>query len=132
MKKITANFHGKKVLVADDYFINQELTKELMELMGCKVDVAEDGPTTLDRYNNNVYDLIMMDVQMPEMDGFEVTKKIREIEANTNKTRTVIIALTANALPGDEQKCLNAGMDDYISKPMKGEYLEEKLAKYLA
>jgi len=131
MKKLTANFHGKKALVADDYLINQELTKEMMELMGCVVDVAEDGADALDKYSNNNYDVIMMDVQMPNMDGYEATKKIREIENKTERKHTPIIAITASALQGDEEKCLNAGMDDYISKPIKGENLENKLMKYI-
>jgi CheY-like chemotaxis protein len=131
MKKITANFKGKKALIADDYLINQELTKEMMELMGCVVDVAEDGVVALENYINNTYDVIMMDVQMPNMDGYEATKKIREIENSTGRSHTPIIAITASALKGDEEKCLKAGMDDYISKPIKGENLENTLAKYI-
>lgn len=132
MKKITANFKGKRALVADDYFTNQELTKELMTMMGCVVDVTENGPATLEKYQNNYYDIIMMDIQMPEMDGYEVTRRIRQIEETTDKKRTTIVAITANAMIGDQEKCLNAGMDDYISKPVKGSYLEEVLTKYLA
>lgn len=131
MKKISANFHGKKALVVDDYAINQELTCEMMEMMGCNVDVAEDGMVALEKYNENPYDVIMMDVQMPELDGYEVTKKIREIEAKSGKKRTAIIAITANAMQGDAEKCLSAGMDDYISKPLRGEHLEKVLTKYL-
>ena len=131
MKKISANFHGKHALVADDYIINQELTKEMMEIMGCVVDVAENGFETLDKYQKNNYDIIMMDVQMPEMDGYEVTRKIRELEKSTGKSRITIIAITANAMPGDQEKCLDAGMDDYISKPIRGENLENILTKYL-
>lgn len=131
MNKLTADFKGKKALVADDYAINLELTKELMELMGCNVDIAEDGAQTIDKYNSNDYDVIMMDVQMPEMDGYQVTKAIRKIEESKEKRYTPIIAMTANALPGDDKKCLDAGMDDYISKPVKGEYLQKILTKYL-
>ncbi len=130
MKKITRDFIGRKALVADDYIINQELTREMLELMGCDVDVAEDGKTALDKYNDNNYDVIIMDVQMPEMDGYDATKNIREIENTSGKKRTVIIAITANAMSGDREKCLAAGMDDYISKPIKGEILQQKLAQY--
>ena len=130
MKKITSDFKGRKALVADDYLINQELAKELLELMGCDVDVAEDGKIALEKYNTNSYDVIMMDVQMPEVDGYEATKKIREIEASSDEKHTLIIAITANAMSGDKQKCLDAGMDDYISKPIKGENLQAKLAQY--
>jgi CheY-like chemotaxis protein len=131
IKKITANFKGKKALVVDDYIINQELTKEMMEMMGCNVDVAEDGIIALEKYKNNIYDIIMMDVQMPELDGYEVTKKIRDFEASGGKKHTIIVAITANAMQGDQEKCLNAGMDDYISKPLRGEHLEKVLTKYL-
>ncbi len=130
MKKLTANFNGAKALVADDYPINQELTKEMLEIMGCMVDVSDDGIETLKKYNKNHYDIIMLDVQMPEMDGYEVTRRIREIESQIGK-HTIIIAITANALPGDEEKCIKSGMDDYIAKPIKGETLESKLLKYL-
>ncbi len=130
MKKLTANFNGKKALVADDYLINQELTKEMLEIMGCKVDVSDDGIETLKKYQKNHYDIIMLDVQMPEMDGYEVTRRIREIESQIGK-HTIIIAITANALPGDEEKCIKSGMDDYIAKPIKGETLENKLLKHL-
>lgn len=131
MKKISANFNGKKALVVDDYLINLELTKEMLQLMGCNVDVAIDGPSTLEKYNNNEYDIIMMDVQMPIIDGYEVTRRIRDIEAKNGKRHTIIIALTANAMIGDDKKCLDAGMDDYISKPVRGEHLEDMLTRYL-
>lgn len=130
MKKITADFKGLKVLVAEDYIINQELTKEMLELMGCEVDVAEDGLEVLQMYNDKTYDLIMMDVQMPEMDGYEATNKIREIEQTSGKKPIIIIAVTANAMSGDKDKCIEFGMDDYISKPLKGEILQNKIAKY--
>lgn len=131
MKKITKTFNGKKALVVDDYELNQELTKEMMEMMGCDVDVASDGAEALEKYRSTEYDVIMMDVQMPEMDGYQVTQKIREYEQSNSKPHAPIIAITANAMPGDQEKCLNAGMDDYISKPLKGETLQNKLTKYL-
>lgn len=131
MRKISADFKGAKALVVDDYFINQELIKEMMQLMNCKVDVADDGTQTMDKYRQNNYDIIMLDVQMPEIDGYEVTKQIRQIEATGTRPRTIIVALTANALPDDEKKCLDAGMDDYISKPLRGEQLEDMLTKHL-
>jgi len=98
-------------------------------MMGCGVDVAEDGEEALELYQAGNYDLIFMDVQMPELDGYEVTAKIRGFEADDK--HTPIVAVTANALSGDKEKCIEAGMDDYISKPIKGESLEEMLIKYL-
>ena len=130
MKKITASFAGKTLLVADDYVVNQELTKEMLEMMDCEVDIAEDGKEAFDMYNENSYDLIFMDVQMPEMDGYETTRKIRDIEGKDK--HIPIVAITANALTGDKEKCIESGMDDYISKPIKGEILEEMLTRYLS
>lgn len=129
MKKISESFPGVNVLVADDYVINQELTKEMLEMMECDVDIAEDGKEASKMVEDKTYDIIFMDVQMPIVDGFEATKIIRNAEADGN--RTPIIAITANALSGDKEKCLEAGMDDYISKPIKGEDLEFILKKYV-
>ncbi|MCE3232146.1 MAG: putative two-component response regulator [Rickettsiaceae bacterium] len=129
MKKITAKFPQAKILVADDYPINLELTTEMLRMMKCKVDTAETGNEAIGLYKRNEYDIIFMDVQMPDLDGYEATRQIRQNE--TGEKRTIIIAITANALSGDKEKCLEAGMDDYISKPIKGEYLETMLSKYI-
>lgn len=129
MKKISAEFNAN-VLVVDDYIVNQELTKEMLEMMKCEVDVAEDGNEALSLYKEGTYNLIFMDVQMPGMDGYEVTRQIRALEGEAK--HTPIIAVTANALVGDREKCLEAGMDDYISKPIKGSDLEMMLEKYLS
>jgi CheY-like chemotaxis protein len=129
MKKITAKFPTAKILVADDYPINLELMKEMLELMECKVDTAENGNNALALCKHNVYDVIFMDIQMPELDGYATTKKLRENQKSGK--HPIIIAITANALSGDREKCIKAGMDDYISKPIKGEKLEEILQKYL-
>lgn len=122
-------FAGKKILVVEDYFINQEVTEDILHLMGCEVDLAENGKEALEKWKSNTYDLILMDVQMPEMDGYQTTRQIREREAGKN--RAIIVALTANALQGDREKCLASGMDDYISKPIEVSKLEEILNKYL-
>ena len=130
MKKISKKFPGKKVLIAEDYIINQEVTQEILKLMDFAViDLAENGIEALDQYNHTEYDVILMDIQMPEKDGYEVTKEIRQREGSTK--HTIIIALTANALTGDREKCLAAGMDDYISKPIEAEKLEDILDKYI-
>lgn len=129
LKKITARFPNSYILVADDYVVNQELAKEMLELMKCKVDVSENGRETVDMHRKNRYDLIFMDVQMPELDGYEATRQIREMEGEM--CHTPIIAITANALTGDREKCLQSGMDDYISKPIRGETLEEILTQHL-
>ena len=117
------------ILVVEDYPINQEITKELLEMMGCDVDVVDSGAEALEAFRRNSYDLIIMDIQMPEMDGYEATKEIRRIEGTTK--HVPIVALTANALQGDREKCLSAGMDEYISKPFRAAELEAVLLKFL-
>lgn len=129
MGKVTAKFSGKKILVAEDYFVNQEVTQDILELMDFSVDIAENGKEALEKYESGTYDAILMDIQMPEMDGFQATAEIRKKEGNSK--HTPIIALTANALSGDREKCLEAGMDDYISKPIEAVKLEEILKKYI-
>lgn len=128
MKKVTSKFPGKRALVVEDYFVNQEVTQDILELMGVDVEVAENGREALELYQNQKYDLIFMDIQMPEMDGYQTTREIRRTEKGDH---VPIIALTANALSGDREKCLEAGMDDYISKPIEVEKIEEILKKYL-
>lgn len=127
MKKISSRFPGLKVLLVEDYFINQEVTKDILELMDCEVDIAEEGYEALRMALSKPYDLIIMDLQIPGIDGCEVTQKIRKQEGSRHST---IVALTASALDGDREKCLAAGMDDYISKPMEAERLEEVLARF--
>lgn len=131
MKKIESKFPGAKILVAEDYFINQELTQDILEMMECQVDIAENGQVALDKFSNGKYDLILMDIQMPEKDGLEVTKEIRQREEQEKLARTPIVALTASATKEDSDRCLNAGMDDYMSKPLETHKLEAILNKYI-
>ena len=130
MGKVTSKFTGKKILIAEDYFVNQEVTQDILELMEFSVDVAENGREALEKYEAGSYDAILMDVQMPEMDGYQTTAEIRKKEKDGK--RTPIIALTANAMIGDREKCLEAGMDDYLSKPIEATKLEEILKKYIS
>jgi CheY-like chemotaxis protein len=131
MTKLSSRFPGKKALIVEDYFVNQEVTQDILELMGLNVDIAENGLEAIEKYKDNTYDLIFMDVQMPEKDGYETTKEIRKIEKSLNK-KTPIIALTANALSGDQEKCLAAGMDEYLTKPLDTTRIEAVLKKYLS
>jgi signal transduction histidine kinase/ActR/RegA family two-component response regulator len=113
------------VLLAEDNLINQKVAVMVIQKMGFTVDVACNGKIAVDKYSQNQYDMILMDIMMPEMDGIEATKIIRELEKNkTPGSRIKIVALTANAMKEDREKCLSSGMDDYLSKPFKPEDLE--------
>lgn len=129
IKKITKSFPELNILVADDYPMNLELMKDILDIMKCNVDTAEDGQEALDMHSKKTYDIIFMDCQMPVMDGYSASKKIRENEED-GEPKTTIIAVTANALSGDREKCIESGMDDYISKPTKATTIEEKLEQY--
>ncbi len=126
MKKLTSKFPGLKVLVVEDNVINQEVCKDILELMGCIVTLAADGATSVRLAQEATHDLILMDIQLPDFDGYEATRQIRA----TLSSKPIIIALTASALDGDKEKSFNAGMDDYISKPMEASQLEAALLKY--
>jgi CheY-like chemotaxis protein len=108
--------------------VNQKLAKRLLEKMGHSVEIAVDGKVAVSMYQDNEYDLILMDVQMPQMDGLEATKRIREIENSTNGKHVPIVAMTARAMKGDRQICIDAGMDDYLAKPFKTKELNQILA----
>jgi CheY-like chemotaxis protein len=120
-----------KVLIGEDNPINRMLVQRLLEKVGARPTLAENGIQVLKAAEGGGYELILMDVQMPEMDGVEATKKIRELEGKTGK-HVHIIALTAHAMKGDMERFLAAGMDDYLSKPLKAELLYEKILKYLS
>jgi CheY-like chemotaxis protein len=117
------------VLLAEDNLINQKVAMMVVQKMGFTVDVAMNGKIAVDKFSKNSYDMILMDIMMPEMDGIEATKIIRELERNkTPGKRIKIVALTANAMKEDREKCLSSGMDDYLSKPFKPEDLESLLS----
>jgi CheY-like chemotaxis protein/signal transduction histidine kinase len=106
------------VMYAEDNPINQKIVKLSLQKYVKQIDIAQDGKEALDLYGSTKYDFILMDIQMPRMDGITVTRKIREIESSTN-THTPIIAITANAMLGDRETCISSGMDEYISKPFQ-------------
>jgi two-component system, sensor histidine kinase and response regulator len=105
-------------LLAEDNKVNQMLAVRLLEKHGYSVSVAPNGREALSALAKEEFDLVLMDVQMPEMDGLEATKAIRENEKTSGRHLT-IIAMTAHALKGDQEKCLSAGMDGYVSKPIR-------------
>jgi len=131
MKTAFAEEFPLRILIAEDNLINQELMKQILGNLGYEPDTAENGVLAVEAASRHAYDLILMDVQMPEMDGLDATRKIRrELER-----QPVIVALTANAMQGDREECLQSGMDDYISKPVRlGELMQmlEKWAKQKA
>jgi signal transduction histidine kinase/DNA-binding response OmpR family regulator len=108
-----------RILVAEDNFVNQRLAARLLEKRGHTVTIAENGRVALQAFEREPYDLILMDMQMPEMDGFEATAAIRQRECADGGRHIPIVALTANAMKGDSERCLNSGMDAYISKPLR-------------
>ncbi len=122
--------HGGKILLAEDNLVNQKVALLQLEKLGYQVDVAFNGQEVLAAINNNHYDLILMDCQMPETDGFEATRQIRNSN-NPNLKNIKIIGLTAQAMDGDRQRCLLAGMDDYLSKPATMERLKETIEKWV-
>ncbi len=119
------------VLLVEDNFINQKIVVLNLEKIVKNIDIAVNGKEALDKFGTSKYDIILMDIQMPVMDGILATKKIREIESSTNSF-TPIIAITANAMSGDRETCLAVGMDDYISKPFQVGELVEKMKNLLA
>ena len=117
------------VLLVEDNEVNQKLAARLLEKLGCAVHVAHDGVDALAKVQQATYDLIFMDCQMPNMDGYEATTRIRELEVQS-ETRTPIIALTANSLPSDRVRSVQAGMDEFLTKPIGKEKLREALYKW--
>ncbi len=119
----------RRVLIAEDNKMNQRVAVKLLEKAGCEVEVVENGKLAVDAVRDKSYDLVLMDCMMPEMDGFEATSEIRRIEGETK--HTIIFALTANAMTGDRERCLAAGMDDYLSKPFNLTALERAIENWL-
>jgi CheY-like chemotaxis protein len=112
------NKHRSRVLLVEDNVVNQTLALRLMEKRGYSVVVAGNGREAVEAFEKNRFDVVLMDIQMPEMDGFEATAAIRAKEKLTGR-HVPIIAMTAHALIGDQERCISAGMDAYISKPIR-------------
>ncbi|MBQ0799213.1 MAG: response regulator [Porticoccaceae bacterium] len=121
-----------KVLLAEDTDVNQEVALVMLESLGCSATLVENGKQALEACRANEYDIVLMDCQMPEMDGYEVTRAIRELEKeDSSASKLIVVALTANVIEGDKEACLAAGMDDYMSKPFNLEDLALMLDKWL-
>lgn len=115
-----------KILMAEDNSINQRVGKLILQRAGYAIDLVGDGSEALEAHRNTPYDLILMDCQMPTMDGFEATRRIRSLGSR----QPIIIAVTANALVGERERCLAAGMDDYLSKPFQAHQLVSIVEKW--
>ncbi len=124
------SFQGHRVLLVEDNRTNQLVAKVMLNKLGCETRIAGDGQQALDMLETDDFDLVLMDVQMPVLDGYETTRRIRYLERGGDR-HVAIIAMTANAMPTDREKCLAAGMDDYLSKPIAQRALADMLNKWL-
>ncbi|MEF8709045.1 MAG: response regulator [Candidatus Accumulibacter propinquus] len=122
---------GGRVLLVEDNEVNREISGAILRSLGCEVDLAHDGAQAVTAVRTTAYDAILMDCQMPVMDGFEATRRIRTIEQAAGRSPLPIIALTANALAGDREACLTAGMNDYLAKPINRAQLTAALERHL-
>lgn len=118
------------VLVVDDNVINQKVAVKMLQRLNLQPDVVDDGLQAVHAVKSKQYDLVLMDVQMPVMDGLEATRAIRAFE--DGKKHTIIVAVTANAIQGDRERCLQSGMDDYLPKPIKQQDIELMITKWIS
>ena len=116
------------ILIAEDNPINQKVIERMVQKLGYQVNLVTNGKEAIEALSNEDYGLIFMDCQMPEMDGFEACREIRKAET---RVRIPIVAITANAMKGDRERCLAAGMDDYVSKPFKQEDLRIVIERWM-
>ena len=122
----------KEILIVEDNEVNQQLIKFMLEMMGIKVYIVSNGLEAFEIVQKKNFDLILMDINMPIMNGMEATEKILEYEKEKNLIHTPIVALTANAIKGDKEKFLSYGMDGYLSKPIDKNELDLILRNYLS
>lgn len=121
------NFINAKVLVVEDFEVNREIISEMLTVLGLSPDSAENGIEAVEKAKAKRYDLILMDIRMPYMDGYDATKEIRKL----GDPQPIVIALTASVQEKDRKRSLEAGMDDYLSKPLEFSVLEKTLRAYL-
>jgi len=119
------------ILVAEDNVTNQKVVTKMLEKLGYRADIVENGKEALNALDGATYDIVFMDVQMPEMDGFEATALVREREKQEGRGHVPIVAMTAHAMKGDRERCIRAGMDDYISKPIQPRDIAEAIRRTL-
>lgn len=117
------------ILVVEDNFVNRKVCEKIIGRHHCRLDFAENGAEAISMTARNAYDLVLMDLQMPVLDGFEATLAIRKQDREQGR-RTPIVALTAHAMVGDREKCLAVGMDDYLTKPVKPQELDTMIDRF--
>jgi len=122
---------SERILLAEDNPINQKVALSLLKKLGYTADVVGDGLETLATLQSGRYDLVLMDCQMPMMDGYEATRRIRDGQSGVLQPDIPVIALTAHALKGDREMCLDAGMNDYVAKPISRQFLAEAIERWL-
>jgi CheY-like chemotaxis protein len=120
------------VLLVEDNEINQEVARAMLEAAGHRVEVAGDGLQALHKYTPGRFDCVLMDCQMPGMDGYEASRRMRAQEGASGAARVPIVALTANAMRGDRERCLAAGMDDFLAKPFDSATLLDAVGRQVA
>ena len=125
------SFAQRRVLVAEDEPVNAEVTRAMLRRLNIEVVIASDGEQAVAAHARQAFDLILMDCEMPRIDGFQATQRIRDAERAIGAPRTPIVALTAHAIAGYREQCLQAGMDDYLSKPFRGDALEDMLGRWI-
>jgi len=125
-----ADCSGLAILLAEDNEANQLIALGMLRKLGCRAVVANNGREAIDHAVRTRFDVILMDCQMPEVDGYEATEALRALEKGLGRPRTPIIALTANALSSDRSRCLDAGMDDHVSKPYSLAILRSTLLRW--
>jgi CheY-like chemotaxis protein len=126
--KPAAPANAIRILIAEDNIVNQKVAVNQVQKLGCQADVVGNGQAALDALEGTAYDMVLMDCQMPEIDGYEATRRLRAREGEA--LHTIVVAMTAHAIEGDREKCLAAGMDDYLSKPLRFEDLSAIVRKY--
>lgn len=121
-----------KILLVEDNLMNQKVVMFNLKKLNCEITPVSNGKEALEIFKNNKYDLILMDLMLPEMNGYDITVEIRKFEKQNDVQKTVIIiALTANTYENDKERCISIGMNEYISKPFSAQQLIETIQKYI-
>jgi CheY-like chemotaxis protein/HPt (histidine-containing phosphotransfer) domain-containing protein len=131
-KSLAGSNRTARILLAEDNLTNQIVAQAMLDRLGYNVDMVATGVEAINALRDTEYDLLLMDCEMPEMDGYEASRRIRDGEANSNNSTVPIVAVTADAMSGDRDRCLKAGISDYLAKPVELQRLKEVLEKWLA